>query len=93
MHTAELLETKRLMASFRYREGDKLLHVRSGKACVVLGACYIEKNAVPAYMYHEAGQMVLFVRPQSEMEDGRFTPVIPRPAKGTLSDFLGCPEE
>lgn len=65
--------------------GAVLLHRKSGRRYqVVLGPdqCCIEAGRVPAYAYRlegAAGQgdPLVWIRPASEMEDGRFVPVDP----------------
>jgi hypothetical protein len=43
------------------------------KIIAIPSVCFIENNRVPAYAYHPVGyEGRIYVRPQYEMEDGRF---------------------
>ena len=64
-----------LLSSFLYPAGKMLLHRKTGGTYKVLGACYIERDLEPSYIYGPLGSDVVFVRPRHEMEDGRFVPV------------------
>lgn len=65
------------MSTVRYmfERGDAVRHRKGGVYVVVHtpDECRIEAGNVPAYMYRPLGELEpLWVRPQSEMEDGRF---------------------
>ena len=70
-----------------YAVGAVLLHLKSARHYqVVCGPreCCIEAGRVPAYAYRLAGPAgsadpMLWIRPATEMEDGRFVPVMPGP--------------
>lgn len=50
-------------------------HVKSGRVYLIVAVnCRIEKDDVPAYAYmeHHVPNATIWVRPQAEMEDGRF---------------------
>lgn len=60
--------------------GSLVRHVKTGNQYIIAATpnvMVIEKDMVPAYAYREkwAGSHC-FVRPQTEMEDGRFEKVI-----------------
>jgi hypothetical protein len=55
--------------------GAKVLHIRSGKTYEILSTpdiVRIESVNIPAYAYKAKHDTIIWVRPQSEMEDGRF---------------------
>jgi len=57
---------------FRFAVGTRLRHVKSGGNYVILGFATIEATLTPAYVYRSLQTNDDWVRPQSEMEDGRF---------------------
>lgn len=62
-----------------FRNGQRVRHVASGRVYRIVdlpARCKIEATAAPAYSYCLANDpdITLWVRPQSEMEDGRFVP-------------------
>lgn len=61
-----------LISTFAFQKGKMVLHVKTGSKYYISGACYIENDVVPAYIYTSLRGSVTFVRPQAEMEDGRF---------------------
>lgn len=57
----------------KFAPGEMVDHLRSGNAYEVIytpDMCFIEQDAVPAYAYSSGGKV--WVRPGTEMEDGRF---------------------
>ena len=58
--------------SFRFAVGTRLQHVKSGGHYIVVGFATIESNLTPAYVYRSLQTDDDWVRPQTEMEDGRF---------------------
>jgi hypothetical protein len=60
----------------KFAVGTRLQHRKGGLYTVEItpDLCRIELGAVPAYVYRAADGH-LWVRPQAEMEDGRFTPL------------------
>ncbi len=57
----------------KFSAGDHLRHRKGGLYVVEItpDQCRIEAGAVPAYVYRAADGL-RWVRPQTEMEDGRF---------------------
>lgn len=61
-----------------FKLGTKLIHVKSGNVYHVLmtpDMCKLESDATPVYVYGKvlpSGNQEIWVRPQTEMEDGRF---------------------
>lgn len=60
----------------KFTAGDRLRHRKGGLYTVEIAPdlCRIESGAVPAYVYRAANG-TYWVRPQLEMEDGRFEKV------------------
>lgn len=59
-----------------FSEGDLVRHRKGGYYIIVLtpADCIIEAGVRPAYAYRPKGELApVWVRPQTEMEDGRFT--------------------
>ena len=57
-----------------FRVNDPVRHVKTGKLYAITGTpdhCRIEAGWMPAYIYTD-GAGLFVVRPQAEMEDGRF---------------------
>ena len=58
-----------------FKVGDIVLHKKSNTQYDIIETpdkCFIEKGLVPAYAYSNYDKTKIFVRPQTEMEDGRF---------------------
>ena len=55
---------------------DKVIHKKTQGRYVIATECIIEKDAVEAFAYIKVGEDVIWVRPKSEMEDGRFELVV-----------------
>lgn len=58
-----------------YKPGAKLKHIKTGGMYRVLLLANIEATLEPAYVYESMQTHDFWIRPQAEMEDGRFTPV------------------
>ena len=55
--------------------GSTVEHVKSKKRYIILvvpAACRIEATNKPSYVYKAIDDIIMWVRPQDEMEDGRF---------------------
>lgn len=55
-----------------FKPGSKLRHVKSGGFYKVVLLANIEANLEPAYVYESLQSHDFWIRPQAEMEDGRF---------------------
>jgi len=61
-----------------FKTKTRVVHVKTEKLYEILSTpdkCFIENGAVPAYAYTSLEEGInprIWVRPQSEMEDGRF---------------------
>lgn len=65
--------------TMKFRFHEVVTHVKTGRKYRIVmlpDACRIEATNEPAYAYQDADDMAagVWVRPQAEMEDGRFTP-------------------
>lgn len=61
----------------KFKHGQRVRHVATGRVYRIVdlpARCRIEATGAPAYSYCLAfePEITLWVRPQSEMEDGRF---------------------
>lgn len=73
------------MALPKFRVGERLRHVKSGRIYRIVDLptrMRIEATAAPAYSYclADSPDITLWVRPQVELEDGRFVSVNGHPA-------------
>jgi len=55
-----------------FKPGDFLKHLKSGGFYRVLMLANIEATREPAYVYESLRNQSFWIRPQAEMEDGRF---------------------
>ena len=55
-----------------FKPGSKLQHRKSGGFYQVVMLANIEANLAPAYVYESLQTHDFWIRPQAEMEDGRF---------------------
>ena len=55
-----------------FKPGAKLKHIKTGGFYKVLLLANIEATLEPAYVYESLQSHDFWVRPQGEMEDGRF---------------------
>ncbi|SNX29315.1 hypothetical protein SAMN06295945_1686 [Polynucleobacter meluiroseus] len=55
-----------------FKPGSKLKHKKSGGFYRVVMLANIEANLAPAYVYESLQNQNFWIRPQAEMEDGRF---------------------
>ncbi len=55
-----------------FKTGDILKHVKTGGTYEVIGLATIEATLAAAYVYKAQSNQTLWIRPQQEMEDGRF---------------------
>lgn len=55
-----------------FKPGSKLKHKKSGGFYIVLQLANIETNLEAAYVYESMQTHDFWIRPQAEMEDGRF---------------------
>lgn len=55
-----------------FKPGSKLKHKKSGGFYQVVMLANIEANLNPAYVYESMQTHDFWIRPQAEMEDGRF---------------------
>jgi hypothetical protein len=55
-----------------FKPGSKLRHVKTGGFYKVVVLANIEANLEPAYVYESLQSHDFWIRPQAEMEDGRF---------------------
>jgi hypothetical protein len=55
-----------------FKPGTKLKHIKTGGLYKVLLLANIEATLEPAYVYESLQSHDFWVRPQEEMEDGRF---------------------
>ena len=56
-----------------FKPGAKLKHVKTGGFYKVVMLANIEATLEPAYVYESLQSHDFWIRPQVEMEDGRFT--------------------
>ncbi len=56
----------------KFKPGDRLQHLKTGGYYKIIGFAKIEATLVDAYVYESLQTFDWWVRPQSEMEDGRF---------------------
>ena len=55
----------------KFQPGDTVRHNRGGRYEIV-GLANMESSLQPVYVYRRIATGALWVRPQSQMEDGRF---------------------
>ena len=55
-----------------FKPGSKLRHIKTGGFYKVVLLANIEANLQPAYVYESLQSHDFWIRPQAEMEDGRF---------------------
>ena len=55
-----------------FKPGAKLKHIKTGGLYKVLFIANIEASLEPAYVYESLQSHDFWIRPQAEMEDGRF---------------------
>lgn len=55
-----------------FKPGSKLKHVKTGGLYKVLLLANVEATLAPAYVYESLQSHDFWIRPQAEMEDGRF---------------------
>lgn len=55
-----------------FKPGTKLKHIKTGGFYKVLLLANIEATLEPAYVYESLQSHDFWIRPQREMEDGRF---------------------
>ena len=55
-----------------FKPGDFLKHLKSGGFYRVVMLANIEATLQPAYVYESSRNKSFWIRPQAEMEDGRF---------------------
>ena len=55
-----------------FKPGTKLRHIKTGGFYKVVLLANIEANLEPAYVYESLQSKDFWIRPQAEMEDGRF---------------------
>jgi hypothetical protein len=55
-----------------FKPGTKLKHIKTGGFYKVLLLANIEATLEPAYVYESLQSQDFWIRPQREMEDGRF---------------------
>jgi len=55
-----------------FKPGCKLRHIKTGGFYKVVLLANIEANLAPAYVYESLQSHDFWIRPKSEMEDGRF---------------------
>lgn len=55
-----------------FKPGSKLRHIKSGGVYKVVLLANIEATLEPAYVYESLQSHDFWIRPKSEMEDGRF---------------------
>lgn len=76
----------------KFSLGQRVRHVKTGRVYRIVdlpSRCRIEATGAPAYSYCLVGgaDITLWVRPQSEMEDGRFEPA----ALGAIASSSSLP--
>lgn len=58
----------------KFEAGSIVKHLKSGNLYLILHSnCFIEASLTPAYVYKSFKDEIVWVRPYSEFEDGRFT--------------------
>ena len=55
-----------------FKPGSKLKHKKTGGFYKIVLLANIEANLEPAYVYESMQSHAFWIRPQAEMEDGRF---------------------
>jgi hypothetical protein len=55
-----------------FKPGAKLKHIKTGGLYKVLLIANVEASLEPAYVYESLQSHDFWIRPQAEMEDGRF---------------------
>jgi hypothetical protein len=55
-----------------FKPGNLLLHKKSGGVYKVIVLANMEVNLAPVYVYESMQTHDFWIRPQAEMEDGRF---------------------
>jgi hypothetical protein len=55
-----------------FKPGSKLRHLKTGGFYKVVLLANVEANLEPAYVYESMQTHDFWIRPKSEMEDGRF---------------------
>ncbi len=61
-----------MTSTAKFQAGDQLIHLKSGGLYRVIGLGKIEANLDDVYIYEAMRNQTLWVRPKTEMEDGRF---------------------
>ena len=56
----------------KFQAGEILKHLKTGGLYRIVGQAMIEATLTPAYIYESISTGDYWVRPQAEMEDGRF---------------------
>lgn len=56
----------------KFQTGEILRHLKTGGLYRIVGRAMIEATLTPAYVYESISTGDHWVRPQAEMEDGRF---------------------
>ena len=56
----------------KFKSGQMLKHLKPGGLYRIIGQAMIEATLTPAYVYESLSTGDHWVRPQAEMEDGRF---------------------
>ncbi len=57
-----------------FEPGQRLRHVKTGGLYQVICLATVEKTLEKAYVYQALSNMTFWVRPKTEMLDGRFVP-------------------
>ncbi|WP_114652381.1 hypothetical protein [Polynucleobacter necessarius] len=55
-----------------FKPGSKLRHIKTGGFYKVVLLANVEANLEPAYVYESLQSHDFWIRPKTEMEDGRF---------------------
>lgn len=58
-----------------FEPGQRVRHVKTGGLYQIICLAKIEKTLEDAYVYQALSNMTFWVRPKTEMLDGRFVPV------------------
>jgi hypothetical protein len=56
----------------KFQPNDQLRHLKTGGLYRVIGLATIEATLEDVYVYESMSNQRLWIRPQKEMEDGRF---------------------